>query len=121
MFGVFGVGNIMPFLPNMGAGLAACKRIFDFLDGKTEFEEEAARNLAPIENEFQGKIEFKDVKFTYPSRDKLVLDNFSFRIPAGQKFALVGPSGCGKSFSYIILLILRKINHNIPITTVLRY
>ncbi|OLL21856.1 Iron-sulfur clusters transporter atm1, mitochondrial [Neolecta irregularis DAH-3] len=43
-----------------------------------------------------GEIKFEDVRFWYHP-DKVVLDNVSFTILAGQKVAVVGPSGCGKS------------------------
>lgn len=37
-------------------------------------------------------------RFSYPSRpDQVVLKNFSLKIKAGQKIALVGASGSGKS------------------------
>jgi len=46
----------------------------------------------------QGKINFKNVSFTYPSRqDALVLKKFKLEILPGQTIALVGPSGSGKS------------------------
>lgn len=45
-----------------------------------------------------GTIEFKNVKFVYPTRkDSQVFDNFNLTIPAGKTVALVGPSGSGKS------------------------
>lgn len=45
-----------------------------------------------------GNIDMQDVYFTYPSRkERLILDGFSFSIPAGKVVALVGSSGCGKS------------------------
>lgn len=46
----------------------------------------------------KGDIEFKGVKFRYPSRpDVQVLKEFDLKIAAGQTVALVGHSGCGKS------------------------
>ena len=45
-----------------------------------------------------GKIEFRNVKFNYPSRPNVtVLKDFSLDIRVGQSIALVGPSGSGKS------------------------
>ena len=42
-------------------------------------------------------IEFEDVRFRYPGTDVPVLDGISFRIQAGQHYALVGANGSGKS------------------------
>ena len=55
---------------------------------------------------FEGKIDFEDVSFSYPSRETvLVLDSLDFSIRKGEKVALVGRSGAGKST--IAQLILR--------------
>ena len=46
----------------------------------------------------EGKVEFRNVTFTYPTRpDVIVLDNFSVEANVGKTLALVCPSGCGKS------------------------
>ncbi|KAI5083159.1 hypothetical protein GOP47_0002902 [Adiantum capillus-veneris] len=46
----------------------------------------------------QGRIEFQDVSFSYPSRpDVPVLQSFSCEIAQGKVVALVGSSGSGKS------------------------
>lgn len=42
-------------------------------------------------------IEFKNVSYTYPTGEKPVLQNVSFRIQAGEKIALVGLNGAGKT------------------------
>ncbi len=52
----------------------------------------------------RGDIEFKDVVFKYPSRDKIVLKKLNLKINAGEKTAFVGPSGCGKSTIMQLLL-----------------
>ena len=51
-----------------------------------------------------GKIEFKNVSFTYPSRKEKALDNLSFTVQPGETIAIVGESGCGKSTTLQILL-----------------
>ena len=44
-----------------------------------------------------GSVEFKSVKFTYPTRpDHIVLNDFNLEIPAGRIVALVGLSGSGQ-------------------------
>lgn len=46
----------------------------------------------------KGNLEFKDVKFSYPTRpNDPILRGLSVNIPAGKSIALVGPSGGGKS------------------------
>jgi len=50
-------------------------------------------------------IEFKNVSFTYPKQEGLVLNNISFTINPGEKLALVGHNGAGKST--IVRLLLR--------------
>jgi ABC-type multidrug transport system fused ATPase/permease subunit len=53
-----------------------------------------------------GELEFKEVKFAYPSRpDELVLNSVSFRLAPGTVTAIVGSSGAGKST--IASLVLR--------------
>jgi len=49
-----------------------------------------------------GKIEFKNITFTYDSEldlkdQRTILDNVSFTVPAGKSYALVGMTGSGKS------------------------
>ena len=51
----------------------------------------------PKEN-IKGKIDFKNVKFSYPLNPEVkILDNLSFSIEQGKILALVGYSGSGKS------------------------
>ena len=55
-------------------------------------------NLAPISRPFlSGEIEFKNVSFKFDEGTQPIIDNLSFKIPAGQKVALVGKMGSGKS------------------------
>ena len=53
----------------------------------------------PSKENFRGKIEFKNVKFIYPSdtNGKYALDGLNILIETGKKIAIVGESGCGKS------------------------
>lgn len=53
---------------------------------------------------FEGRIEFKDVTFSYPKeRQKMILNGLSFTAEPGQKVAFVGKAGCGKSTSMDLL------------------
>jgi ATP-binding cassette subfamily C protein len=42
-------------------------------------------------------IEFRDVSFSYPGSDKLVLEHLNLTIPYGERLALVGENGAGKT------------------------
>ena len=59
----------------------------------------------PLAGTPRGELEFRDVRFRYPLRpQRIVLDDFSLRIAAGETVALVGPSGAGKSTLLELLL-----------------
>ena len=81
--------------------VAASERVFEYLD-EPEQEDESAKT-AKIDN-FNGKIEFKNVKFGYLP-DKTIINNLSFVAEPGQKIAIVGPTGAGKTT--IVNLIMR--------------
>lgn len=53
-----------------------------------------------VKDEFEGKIEFKNVVFDYEEEDddkKHLLNNFNLTIEPGKKIAIVGETGVGKS------------------------
>jgi ABC-type multidrug transport system fused ATPase/permease subunit len=68
------------------------ERISSLLSQKSSVKE--AENPISLEN-FQGNLAFRHVTFAYKNRR--VLKNVSFTIPAGSFTALVGKSGSGKS------------------------
>ena len=58
----------------------------------------SAANLSPISRpNLTGEIEFKNVSYKFEGASQPVLKNLTFKIPAGQKVALVGKMGSGKS------------------------
>ena len=74
---------------------ASGKRIFSFLEEEElELEPDKRTALEPV----RGQVEFKHVRFAYPSDpDKTIIQDFSASIAPGQKVAIVGPTGAGKS------------------------
>lgn len=73
-------------------GIAAAQGIFQILDCPTE-RDDGDRTLTEV----AGKIEFRDVSFSYGEEHDDVLQHFSLLIPAGQTVAFVGRSGSGKT------------------------
>lgn len=58
-----------------------------------------------------GAIAFKDVSFKYGKKANHVFENFTLRIPAGQRVGLVGHSGAGKTTITKLLLRFADIQH----------
>lgn len=73
-------------------GFASLERIDHILDAPDTVAEVPAAK--PITG-FTGKIEYKNVTFSYVNKN--VLSNINLTIEAGKTIALVGPSGAGKS------------------------
>ncbi|MBD5069056.1 MAG: ABC transporter ATP-binding protein [Lactobacillus sp.] len=72
--------------------IVSAERIFEVLD---EPELEPAKTTKP-DVETAAKIEFDHVKFGY-TKDKILMNDFSFKALPGQKIAIVGPTGAGKT------------------------
>lgn len=73
-------------------GLAASRDLFTIMDAEPE-QDTGTKQLANV----KGRIEFKDVRFRYPTSEQDVLKRFNLIIEPGQTVALVGRSGSGKS------------------------
>ena len=82
------------FNVNIQDGLAAANRIFLLLDQKPEiFNKKNAKKYVYK----KGNIEFKNVKFSYGSKNSHALNKINIKIPGGKTVALVGKTGAGKS------------------------
>ncbi len=86
---------------NLQRTAAAGERVFEFLDEK-ELADESDKKLC-LSN-VRGDVEFRHVKFGY-NPDKTIIHDFSAKIAAGQKVAIVGPTGAGKTT--IVNLVMR--------------
>jgi len=72
-------------------GIAGAQRILQLMEQESDIDENQAGHKAPV----SGGIEFKDVTFKFD--DKVILEDISFKVEAGQTVAIVGQTGAGKS------------------------
>ncbi|MDR2543706.1 MAG: ABC transporter ATP-binding protein/permease [Treponema sp.] len=86
--------------------LAASERVFEFLE---ETEEIADGEISKRKDIYQGNVSFLNVRFGY-SPDKIVLNDFSAEIKAGQTIAIVGPTGAGKTTVVKLLMRFYELN-----------
>lgn len=80
---------------------AASERVFEFL---AEEEEEQFADNAVLLTDSHGDVQFDHVRFGYDP-EQIVIKDFSAKIKAGQKIAIVGPTGAGKTT--IVKLLMR--------------
>jgi ATP-binding cassette subfamily B protein len=71
------------------------KNLFDFLGLQPKLVA-AVAGPRPPEDPARG-IEFDGVWFRYPNGERWILEDFSLKIPPGEKLALVGENGAGKT------------------------
>ncbi len=87
---------------------AASERVFEFLD-ELEMNDESKLTKHLNKDKVKGNIEFKNVKFGY-NEDKTIIKNFSAKVKAGEKIAIVGPTGAGKTTMVNLLMKFYEIN-----------
>ena len=86
------MNQLINFVEQFQNGSTGFKRFLEIMDE----EEETLHEGSKVCQKLEGNIEFKNVSFHYKS-SKGILKNISFKLPQGEKIALVGPSGGGKT------------------------
>lgn len=91
---------------SMQSAAASGERVFEFLE-EAEVSDESSkiRELASI----KGDVEFCNVRFGYDA-DRVIIHDFSAKIKAGQKVAIVGPTGAGKTTMVNLLMRFYEVN-----------
>ena len=85
---------------NLQSTAAACERVFEFLDEKEmDDESDKTKKLSNV----HGDVEFCNVRFGY-NEDRIIIKDFSVKVKAGQKIAIVGPTGAGKTTMVNLLM-----------------
>ncbi|KAL7334188.1 hypothetical protein PS15p_202992 [Mucor circinelloides] len=102
---IMGAMALLMVPQNLAAVSSACGaayRIFNTIDRVPSIDVDAPGGV--MLEKFTGEIEFRDVKFSYPTRpDITVLKQLNLKIKPGMTVAFVGPSGSGKSTSVQLL------------------
>lgn len=91
-----GIGNLWTTIQS---GIAAAQRILELFQLKSNI---VTKIKNPIDKPIQGKIEFKNVYFSYEDNVP-VLKDIDLLVPAGKTIAIVGPTGGGKT-SFVSLI-----------------
>ena len=95
------VSQIGSISATLQSTMAAAERVFEFLNEEEQLDD--SKKCAIIE-EVKGKVEFKNVNFSYTPERKIIND-FNFTANPGEKIAIVGQTGAGKTT--IVNLLMR--------------
>lgn len=76
----------------ISSGLAGAKRLLSIMNSENNLDENAEGHTGRI----QGKVEFKDVSFSYEEGNP-TLQKLNFSVEPGQTVAIVGQTGSGKT------------------------
>jgi ATP-binding cassette subfamily B protein len=100
--------NLANMINMMQSSIAGAERIFILLD---EDEEVLEQRIAHFdESHFSGKVEFKDVEFSYTDDHELIKD-LNLVVEPGKQIAIVGPTGAGKTTLVNLLMRFYEIKH----------
>ena len=91
---------------SMQSTAAAADRVFEYL-GEEELADESGKTKKL--DTVKGHVRFDHVHFGYDP-DKIIINDFSVDIPAGQKVAIVGPTGAGKTTIVNLLMRFYELN-----------
>ena len=88
------IRKLVEFSEQFQRGITGIDRFNEIMEIEPEIKD--SKNATSIEN-VRGKIEFKNVSFSYETDKKLVLADLNLLVKSGESVALVGPSGGGKT------------------------
>lgn len=102
------LSQIAQAMTSMQSTAAASERVFDLLE-EVEMDSEDDITKKLDKHNVKGNIEFKNVKFGY-DKDKIIINDFTAKVKAGEKIAIVGPTGAGKTTMVNLLMKFYDIN-----------
>ena len=102
------LSQIAQAMTSMQSTAAASERVFGLLEEEEmDSEDDITKKLD--KHKVKGNIEFKNVKFGY-DKDKIIINDFTAKVKAGEKIAIVGPTGAGKTTMVNLLMKFYDIN-----------
>ena len=98
LMGIMGIGLTAPNIKIIQESCTASSDYFTLYEREPQMDFSQSVEK-PERDSVKGRIEFKDVKFIYPSdpNERVILEGLNLVFEPGKKVALVGESGCGKS------------------------
>ena len=98
LMGIMGIGLTAPNLKIVQESCTATSDYFTLYEREPQMDYSQSFEKPPRES-IVGRIEFRNVKFIYPSdpNERVILNGLNLLFEPGKKVALVGESGCGKS------------------------
>ncbi len=85
--------EISSVITELQNAFACAARLFELLEQESvEPDKEGAIEIRNV----SGKLEIKNVSFSYTENQKLI-ESFNLSVKPGQRIAIVGPTGCGKT------------------------
>ena len=102
------LSRIAQAMTTMQSILAAAERVFEFTN-EEELSDESKLKGVVKKSDAKGNIELRNVSFGY-NKDKTIIKNFSAKVKAGEKIAIVGPTGAGKTTMVNLLMKFYEIN-----------
>ncbi len=94
------IDRLINFVEQLSQGIAAFERFTEIMDVDPSIkDDEDATELTVTE----GSILYKNVRFTYDTKDGEVIGDISFDIKGGTTVAIVGDSGAGKTTTASLL------------------
>ena len=90
-----GLQSILSRFATIGESALYLQDLFDFFNIQPTIADRGG--AIPFPREVRIGWEFENVSFRYPNTEKYAIRNLSFKLPAGEKVALVGENGAGKT------------------------
>lgn len=103
------LGQIAGMANQLQSGVASAERTFELLDAPEQTEDTSTMSLP---HDAEGRVEFKDVTFSYTPEQPLI-EQLSFEAHPGHTVAIVGPTGAGKTTLVNLVMRFYELNSGV--------